>query len=343
MTRMRNIFLGSAAMIAALAMTMSSCSNEELTEDNGQPEMKGISSVTLETPQNGPSTRLEYNIDNITNGLGVKWKAGYYPKNEKTEKGVCINATHSFLYGAVFLRTDKGEAASKAEFTFYDFIQEPDAGVRRQEQGSIGLLYPYKTDYASAFEVNGSNAMSIEASLKLSGQSGRLADVENFDYMTAIAAVPEKYTSTDANLNIVFKHRIAIMRLIGLTFPDGIGSTATNVSISGTGLKTDAKLTFIKGENNALTESLELGSTGGITTTGTFNITNNVLEDVYICFFPGNADASGTYEITNLKVTATVGSDTYEYDYGNDDTVPTKVTKFEEGKMYTLKGKNMTK
>lgn len=334
MTRMRNFFLGSAAMIAALAITMSSCSNEELTEGNDQPEMKGISSVTLETPQNGPSTRLEYNIDNITNGLGVKWKAG------RGEKGVCINATSSRLYGAVFVRTDEGEAAPKAEFTFYNFAQNAKLG---QEQGSIGLLYPYKTEYAGAFDVNGSNAKSIEASLTLSGQSGRLADVENFDYMTAIAAVPEKVTFTDANLNIAFKHRIAIMRLVGLIFPDGIGSTATNVSISGTGLKTDAKFTFTKGANNTLTESLELGSTGSITTTGSFNITDNVLEDVYICFFPGNADASGTYKITDLEVTATVGGDTYKYDYGNDTTVPTKVTKFEEGKMYTLKGKNMTK
>lgn len=340
MTRMRNIFLGSAAMIAALVMTMSSCSNEELTEDNGQPEMKGISSVTLETPQNGPSTRLEYNIDNITNGLGVKWKAGYDPKNEKTEKGVCINAAHSLLYGTVFVRTDDGGAASKAVFSFYT----PDlTSLRHVYSGSIGLLYPYKKDYAGTFDVNGSSDNSIGTSLTLSGQSGRLADVENFDYMTAMAAVSSDM-ETDAGLNIVFKHRIAIMRLIGLTFPDGIGSTATNVSISGTGLMTDAKLTFTKGANNTLTQSLELGITeGAITTTGSFNITNHVLEDVYICFFPGNAYVSGTYKITDLKVTATVGSDTYEYDYGNDTTVPTKVTKFKEGKMYTLKGKNMTK
>lgn len=320
-------------MIATLAITMSSCSNEELTEGNGQPEMKGISSVTLETPQNGPSTRLEYNIDN-THGLRVKWKAG------RGEKGVCINAAHSLLYGAVFVRTDEGEAAPKAEFTFYNFAQDAKRG---QEQGSIGLLYPYKTEYAEAFNVNPSHDNAIGASLKLSGQSGRLADVEDFDYMTAIAAVPNT-TSTDANLNIVFKHRIAIMRLTGLTFPAGIGSTATNLSISGTGLKTDAKLTFTKGANDALTESLELGSTeGSITTTGTFNINGNVMDDVYICFFPGNADATDTHEITNLKVTAIVDGDTYQYDYGSDTNVTTKVTKFEEGKMYTLKDKAMTK
>ncbi len=326
-------------MIAALAMTMSSCSNEELTEGNGQPEMKGISSVTLETPQNGPSTRLEYNIDN-TQGLGVKWKAGYYPKNNEAEKGVCINAAYSLLYGAVFVRTDEGEAAPKAEFTFYNFEQNAKRG---QGQGSIGLLYPYKTEYAGAFNVNPSYDNAIEASLTLSGQSGRLADVENFDYMTAIAAVPD-ITSTDASLNIVFKHRIAIMRLTGLTFPAGIGSTATSVSISDTGLKTNAKLTFIKGANDALTESLKLGSTkGSITTTGAFNINGNVMDDVYICFFPGNADVSGTYEITNLKVTAIVDGDTYQYDYGSDTNVTMKVTKFEEGKMYTLKDKAMTK
>lgn len=339
---MKNIIFKSTALAAVMAMTMSGCSNEELTSDNDQPEKVGISTITLGTPPSGPSTRLEYNTDNISTALGVKWKAGKWVNSSSDcEKALCVNAGYTLLYGKVLARTGDGEAASKAEFTFCN----PNLNsIQPAYPGSVGLLYPSKTDYSEAFNITGGdNKSSVEATLPLSGQTGRLADMQNFDYMTAMAAVPEN-TQVDTELNMTFKHRIAVMRLTGLTFPTGTSGAATSVSISGTGLKTDAKLTFTKGANNTLTESLVVGATDGtIATTGSFGITSNVMEDVYICFFPGNTDANGSHEITALKVTATVGGETYEYDYSNDATVTTKITKFVEGKMYTLTGKAMTK
>lgn len=339
---MKNIFLKSAALIAVLTMTMSGCSNEELTGDKGQTEMEGISSITLETPQDGPSTRLEYNTDNITQALGVKWKAGrWIDASTICERAVGVNVFYDAFFGLILARGDEGGPTSKAEFLFANFSQ--GGGKNLKKDFSFGLLYPYKSDYSAAFNLNGSYDNTVEATLPLNGQTGVLADMQNFDYMTTLGTVPSD-VSADKDLSVTFKHRIAVMRLTGLTFPAGTAGTATSIAISGTGLMTDAKLTFTEGAKNTLTESLVLGSTeGAITTTGTFNITNNVLDDVYICFFPGNVDATGTHQITDLKVTATVGSDTYEYNYGADATVTNKVEKFVEGKMYTLEGKSMTK
>lgn len=338
---MKNILFKSVACIAAMAMTMSGCSNEEMISENGKPEMTGITSITLETPQGGPSTRLVYNTDDITNALGVKWKAGAFTNGNSYEKGLSVNATSGKYYGGVFARSDDGGDAPKATFIFRTFDENYSVSA---SSGGLELLYPHKTDYASAFDLVDASPDPIEITLPLTGQTGQLIDVEDFDYMTASATVEGAPETTDP-MNIRFKHRIAIMRLTGLTLTGTANATATEVSISATGLKSQAKLVYTA-SNNVLSQTLTPdGADAAIATNGIFNIDGTgKMDDVYICFFPGNANAAtGSHEITGMKITAKVGSDTYEYSYGDDAAVATKVTKFEEGKMYTLSGKVMTK
>lgn len=313
--------LATAACMAAIAMAATSCNNDELPDNNNPGNQTATDNatfiITASTPAEKPTTRLEYKEGvSGTSGLEVKWAKG-------EEAFVAFNASQSMATkGILGIKPETAESSKTATFAVHDLSGRPAT----LEVGTLYALYPAKDSYNGKFESTG-----IDILLPLTGQSGKLVNMHNFDYMTADAIITDK---SDKAPNLSFKRRVAILRLSGLTLQGATGGSAT-ISVSGTGLKTQGNL-YLTGDAN--TTTLEpAGNDGTITTTSTFAIGSDgkLTENVYICFFPP------TGGISNLKITATVGDNSYEYSYAG--TVGTASNPFEEGYMYTLSDAEMMK
>lgn len=314
--------LATAACMAAIAMAATSCNNDELPDNNNPGNQTATDNatftITASTPAEKPTTRLEYKEGvSGTSGLEVKWA--------KEEAFFALNVYNvTDRKGIKGIKTETTESSKTATFAVHDIDGRPAT----LGAGSIYALYPAKDDYKTDFTAPASPTV---IPLPLTGQTGKLVDMHNFDYMTADAIITG---NSDKAPKLSFKRRVAILRLSGLTFQGATSGSAT-ISISGTGLKTEGDLIL---DADANTTTLILyGDDGTITTTGTFAIGSNgkLTENVYICFFPP------TGGISNLKITATVGDNSYEYSYAG--TVGTAAQPFEEGYMYTLSDAEMTK
>lgn len=313
--------LATAACMAAMAMAATSCNNDELPDNNNPGNQTATDNatftITASTPAEKPTTRLEYKEGTAEAPLEVKWAKG-------EEAFVAQNMPNTgWGKGIKAIKAKTTESSKTATFAVHDII---DGDLTKLEAGTLYALYPAKGSYNEAF---GSTLQDIL--LPLTRQSGKLDDMHDFDYMTALAYINDPNEIP----NLSFKHRVAILRLSGLTFQDATGGDATTISISGTGLKTEGELILI-GDANTTTLK-PAGDDGTITTTGTFAIGSDgkLKENVYICFFPP------TGGISNLKITATVGDNSYEYSYAG--TVGTASNPFEEGYMYTLSDAEMMK
>lgn len=312
--------LATAACMAAIAMAATSCNNDELPDNNNPGNQTATDNatftITASTPAEKPTTRLEYKEGvSGTSGLEVKWA--------KEEAFYALNVFGmGERKGIKCIKTEPTESSKTATFAVHDIDGRPAT----LEAGILYALYPAKDSYRSDFE---NTAKDIP--LPLTGQSGKLVDMHNFDYMTADAIITDNPAEAP---NLSFKRRVAILRLSGLTFQGATSGSAT-ISISGTGLKTEGELRFSGHADNTTLEPF--GDDGTITTTSTFAIGSNgkLTENVYICFFPP------TGGISNLKITATVGDNSYEYSYAG--TVGTASNPFEEGYMYTLSDAEMMK
>lgn len=312
--------LATAACMAAIAMAATSCNNDELPDNNNPGNQTATDNatftITASTPAEKPTTRLEYKEGvSGTSGLEVKWAKG-------EEAFVALNISiWGGEKGIKGIKTETTESSKTATFEVYNTFGSPAT----LEAGTLYALYPAKDDYNGKF-----GSSNIDILLPLTGQSGKLDDMHNFDYMTADAFID----NPNGVPNLSFKRRVAILRLSGLTFQGATSGSAT-ISVSGTGLKTQGNL-YLTGDAN--TTTLEpFGDDGTITTTSTFAIGSDgkLTENVYICFFPP------TGGISNLKITATVGDNSYEYSYAG--TVGTASQPFEEGYMYTLSDAEMMK
>lgn len=312
--------LATAACMAAIAMAATSCNNDELPDNNNPGNQTATDNatftITASTPAEKPTTRLEYKEGvSGTSGLEVKWAKG-------EEAFVALNVSYAInTKGIKGIKTETAESSKTATFAIHDLSGLPAT----LEAGTFYALYPAKDIYNGSFE-----KVYQDILLPLTDQSGKLVDMHNFDYMTALAYINDPNEIP----NLSFKRRVAILRLSGLTFQGATGGSAT-ISISGTGLKTEGELRL---NANANTNTLEpAGDDGAIATTSTFAIGSDgkLTENVYICFFPP------TGGISNLKITATVGDNSYEYSYAG--TVGTASNPFEEGYMYTLSDAEMMK
>lgn len=314
--------LATAACMAAIAMAATSCNNDELPDNNNPGNQTATDNatftITASTPAEKPTTRLEYKEGvSGTSGLEVKWA--------KEEAFFALNVYNvTDRKGIKGIKTETTESSKTATFAVHDIDGRPAT----LGAGSIYALYPAKDDYKTDFTAP---ASPILITLPLTGQSGKLDDMHNFDYMTADAIITDNPAEVP---NLSFKRRVSILRLSGLTFQGATSGSAT-ISVSGTGLKTEGHLILDAGANTTTLEPY--GDDGTITTTGTFAIGSDgkLTENVYICFFPP------TGGISNLKITATVGDNSYEYSYAG--TVGTASNPFEEGYMYTLSDAEMMK
>lgn len=323
MIRMKKNLFTTGALVAALAMAATSCSNEELATDNGGKVDKkgGITEITAGTPQEAPGTRLTYEHLSA-GGLKVEWEAQSSSNTEEFYAASFLNGSTSYYK---LIQSDNAPKASSSSFkVMYYNNGWSDGAIDSNEE--IHALYPVKAAYEGVFQNNASTALSAP-NLALDGQTGKLTDMKNFDYMTVV-------TTATATLSLQFKHRIAVLCLKGLTFNGLSGNEAiSSFSISGIGVKPSAKLTITQGATTDAIAFTGIADAAIATSGSTFAITSGTQsENAYICFFP-NA-AMNEQEIT---VSATVGSDTYTCTF----TVPP--TGFLEGNMYTLSGKTMTK
>lgn len=301
--------------MAAMALAATGCSKDELTDaTNNTPTGDNAFSFTASTPAPKPATRLEYTEGSNADPLVVKWASG-------EEAFFALNAGSTATWKGIKGVKAPTDAASKTA----TFVAKNTDGTNAStcEAGSFYALYPAKDAYRYFFTTI-SESKDYNIYLWLTDQTGKLADMHNFDYMTAEATITG--SSTEAP-DLAFSHRISVLRLSGLTFSGLDSGSATNISISGTGLKNSANLVM----TGSATPTVQLNGPDAIlTTTGTFTIGSDgkLTENVYICFFPPEEG------ISNLRITATVDGTNYGYSYSG--TVGTSANPFEEGNMYTL-------
>ena len=198
--------------------------------------------------------------------------------------------------------TDAKLNGSTADFT-------PNANV---EDGTVvNALYPLTEDLATV----AASADGFEISL--ASQNGTLEGLADYTYMTANA------TAANETLDFTFKHEIVILRLTGMTLPEGVTSVS-EVVVSGSGIS-DVAMANLSGA----TPTVAVSATDcSVNVKGNFTVTNKVMEDVYVAFFP-------TSDATEFTVKV-LGSDSKPYRYSHPNTV-----KFEAGNVYTLSEKEL--
>lgn len=339
MTVMKKKLFMMGALTAALTMA-TGCSNEELIVDNGGENIVqtgGTTEVMASTPQEGPGTRLVYEL--TAEGLKVAWAAYSQTSPERFYGKGFVNSM-PYNYTQNFRFTQKEDATvnlSSCKFSIETW-NVMAGGIKFWGGGTFSsgidmhVVYPAREEHRNIFEQELTFSVDpVTLNLSLTPQTGKLDALKDFDYMTANGTITQDTQEEGTTaLNLSFRHRIAILCLKDLQF-EGITNNVTAFSISGTGVKPSAKLTMTKGTTSDAI-AFDAIDDAAITTSGsTFAITSGTqTENAYICFFP-NADMTGQ----TITVSATVGSDTYSCTF----TAPT----FAEGNMYTLSGKTMTK
>ena len=199
--------------------------------------------------------------------------------------------------------TDAKLNGSTADFT-------PNANV---EDGTVvNALYPLTEDLATV----AASADGFEISL--ASQNGTLEGLADYTYMTANA------TAANETLDFTFKHEIVILRLTGMTLPEGVTSVS-EVVVSGSGIS-DVAMANLSGA----TPTVAVSATDcSVNVKGNFTVTNKVMEDVYVAFFP-------TSEISDLAVSV-ISSANKPCHYSYSGSV-----QFEAGKVYTLNAKELS-
>ena len=295
--------------VCGCVLLSTSCSNDELVnvitpEQNIEP--------TYVTASVGADTRLSFDDSEIGTSLKVNWR-----NEAETNPEIFYGA--GFTEGKGLKFTQTGTLVGKESQFLVEGYTSAWGNDALTDGNTYHLLYPAKSTYASSFEV-AAGLSSVEVALSLEGQTGKLADLENYNYMTCVA------TRADGDLDIKFANRISIIHLEkGMQFT-GItaATTATEISLSGACIFSSATLNM-----SGSTADISFGDTpADIVTTGSFAIDaeGKLTEPVYIAFLP-NAATTGEA----LTITAKVGSNTYQL---VKKTTPT----FNQGQLYTLNG-----
>ena len=298
--------------ICSCVLLCTSCSSDEFVNIIS-PEQ--IIEPTYVTASVGADTRLIFDDSEIGDSRGTLLKVNWRDE---------ANTNPEIFYGAGFTEgkglkfTQTGALVGKeSQFLVegYTSAWENDALT---DGNTYHLLYPAKSTYASSFE--STDLSTVEITLSLEGQTGKLTDLENYNYMTCVA------TKGEGNLDIKFTNRISIIHLEkGMQFKGiSAATTVTDITLSGACIFSSAKLNM-----SGSTADISFGDTpDDIVTTGSFAIDadGKLAEHVYIAFIP-NAETSGEA----LTITAKVGLNIYKL---GKATTPT----FNQGQLYTLDG-----
>ena len=206
---------------------------------------------------------------------------------------------------SVIKYTDAVVYGSNASFTSHEFVANGN---------KVNALYPLNDSYLA----NAASADGFEISL--AGQDGTLAKLADYTYMTASA------TADKGMLDFKFKHEIVILRLTGMMFPEGTNaSRVSEIIVNGTGIN-DAAVVKLTGDAPVVSVS---AADCSVSVKGNFAVTNRVMDDVYVAFFP-------TPEMSDFTISAiTADNNRYNFKY-------TASVEFQAGKLYTLRGRTMT-
>ncbi|WP_300698523.1 hypothetical protein [Bacteroides sp.] len=332
-----------AAITTMVAIATTGC-NDDLSMNDSVNKIEGSSLITASIETKTIDTRLSYEDDTE---LKVTWIDGkddnaqeyFYATSFPSDESAAIN-------GWRFRRADDATASKDATFSSWEWSSNSFSATNLTVGDEIHALYPASEaateGYAGTFKYSPSGSVT----LPLAGQDGTLANLSKFNYMTAVGTANTAAGTTDAaSLELKFKHRVAIFRLSELVFPGLNNGEVKVVGVSGKNLKVSATLTRTKGvtidqitpTGNDMSILANLPD-NTITTDGNGKMTGNI----YICFFPGNSDAQGTNEISELSFQFITSNGTYTYNYATDVDQALQVTKFIEGKMYTLNAKTTT-
>ena len=287
----------------ALAATLASCSTNDF---DTAPAVNGNGMITAYTPQSGESTRTAYEADG--SNLKVTWSAA-------DENMYTINASAEGWTAGQLKQVSAAENGTSANFNAYDIDGSKQVGYKA---GKLFAFYPQNTTVASSFKNLASDGTTATVPLSLTGQSGKLADLHNYDYMTATSTV-----SADNNVDALqMKHEIAVLHInkgIKTLVENG---TISKVVVSATGLKTAGTMTITRNGSDITTSVAGTGSDASLTISNcSYKVENNQLaDDIYLAILPGT--------MSNLTMKLTIDGNDFDYVYQGN------VSDFQAGKVY---------
>ena len=291
----------------ALAATLASCSTNDF---DTAPAINGNGMITAYTPQSGESTRTAYEADG--SNLKVTWSAA-------DENMYTINAYTDDWTAGQLKQVSAAENGASANFNAYDIDGTKQVGYKA---GKLFAFYPQNTTVASGFTSLSSDGTTATVPLSLTGQSGKLTDLHNYDYMTAIAdvSVNADNEATVGALNM--NHEIAVLHIAQGSEVSLESGSVAKIELSATsGFYGSGTMTITR--NGSTISSNVIGTAGTITINGNFAVADNKLsDDVYVAILP-------TASFSGLKAKFTYSNgDAYTYNYSGT------TTKFEKGKVY---------
>lgn len=289
----------------ALAATLTACSTNDF---DSVPAVNGNGMITAYAPQgNGNvATRTAYEADG--SNLNVKW-------NASGEDMYTINAYTDGWTAGQLKQVSASEDGSSANFNAYDIDATKQVGYK---SGKLFAFYPQNETVANNFKSLSADGTTVSVPLTLGGQSGKLADLHNYDYMTATSSV-----SADNNVgDLQMKHEIAVLHInkgIKTLVENG---TISKVVVSATGMKSAGTMTITRNGSDITSSVAGTGSDASIAINNcSYTVSNNQLaDDIYLAILPGT--------MTNLTMKLTIDGNDFDYIYQGT------TTNFEAGKIY---------
>ncbi len=282
----------------SIAAMLTGCAKEALgptadgvaTEDNSDGIVSGPVSVVAGLP--GADTKTSYTYDDENKVMKVAW-----------EKGDKIFSLYSW-YETEF--TQDGEMTGDGKFASFTKTSGYD-------------LKAGKTYLFSYPKVMGSSSTS--GSFVLSGQTGSIDEMKNYDILTAKVTV-----ASDGNIpEISFSRRVAWMKITGLDFGGGVNTSITKVYLNG---KVFNDFLYLNSSSN-FSETIKSKTATCATPASPVEIKDGKqTEDLYVAFFP-SADAAKGDECS-LTVT-TSDNTTYQVVWETSSA-------YTAGMMYALTG-----
>lgn len=287
----------------ALAATLAACSTNDF---DSAPAVNGNGMITAYTPQSGESTRTSYEADG--SNLKVTW-------NTSNENMYTINAATDGWTAGQLKQVSASENGNAANFNAYDIAGSKQVGYKA---GKLFAFYPQNTTVANSFNSLSAEGTTVSVPLSLTGQTGKLTDLHNYDYMTATSTVSADNKVGDLQMN----HEIAMLHInkgIKTLVENG---TISKVVISAKGMKTAGAMTITRDGSDITSTVAGTGSDADLTISNcSYAVKNNQLDDdIYLAILPGT--------MTDLKMKLTIDGNDFDYIYQGT------VTDFQAGKVY---------
>ena len=287
----------------ALAATLAACSTNDF---DSAPAVNGNGMITAYTPQSGESTRTSYEADG--SNLKVTW-------NTSNENMYTINAATDGWTAGQLKQVSASENGNAANFNAYDIAGSKQVGYKA---GKLFAFYPQNTTVANSFNSLSAEGTTVSVPLSLTGQTGKLTDLHNYDYMTATSTVSADNKVGDLQMN----HEIAVLHInkgIKTLVENG---TISKVVVSAKGMKTAGAMTITRDGSDITSTVAGTGSDADLTISNcSYAVKNNQLDDdIYLAILPGT--------MTDLKMKLTIDGNDFDYIYQGT------VTDFQAGKVY---------